>query len=67
MALVHYRYRTPALTGPWRDTADQAIRDALNAKQAVVDEDDPANIRWIVPGQIEEEGVAERVSRRQRR
>ncbi len=49
-----YRYRTSVLTGPWRDSAEEAARDAVKAKQAVVDEDRPTGIRWTVPGQIEE-------------
>jgi hypothetical protein len=49
-----YRYRTPVLTGPWRDTRKGALRDAVNAKQAQFDEDQPGGVRWVVPGQIEE-------------
>lgn len=49
-----FRYRTSALTGPWRDTPDQALNDAVKAKQAWIDEDNPSDVRWIVPGQIEE-------------
>ena len=49
-----YRYRTAALTGPWRETPEEATRDAVRAKQAEPDEKDPTAIRWIVPGRIEE-------------
>lgn len=49
-----YRYRTSVLTGPWRVSAEEAARDAVKAKQAVIDEDQPTGIRWTVPGQIEE-------------
>ena len=49
-----FRYRTPALTGPWRDSPDAAARDAVKARQAQIDEDQPAGVKWIVPGQIEE-------------
>lgn len=49
-----YRYRTSVLTGPWRASAEEAARDAVKAKQAVIDEDQPTGIRWTVPGQIEE-------------
>jgi len=49
-----YRYRTAALTGPWRDTHDAAIEDAVRAKQAVTDGGDDGEIRWVVPGRIEE-------------
>jgi hypothetical protein len=48
-----YRYRTAALTGPWRDTQDAAAGDAVKAKQAERDADRPDGIRWIVPGEIE--------------
>lgn len=49
-----YRYRTPALTGPWRDSQDEAVGDAVKAKQAEVDDGSASGIRWIVPGRIEE-------------
>ena len=52
-----YRYRTPALTGPWRDSRDAAVRDAVKAKQATIDEDDSAELSWIVPGRIEEQST----------
>jgi len=48
-----YRYRTPALTGPWRDSHEDAVGDAVKAKQARHDDDQPAGIKWIVPGEIE--------------
>ena len=49
-----YRYRTPALVGPWRKTARQAVLDALRARQARRDESDSHALRWLVPGRIEE-------------
>jgi hypothetical protein len=48
-----YRYRTPALTGPWRESQDDAVGDAVRAKQAQYDEDQPSGVKWIVPGEIE--------------
>jgi hypothetical protein len=48
-----YRYRTPALTGPWRDSNEDAVRDAVNANQAQYDDDQPSGVRWTVPGEIE--------------
>ena len=48
-----YRYRTPALTGPWRDAHDDAVHDAVNANQARYDDDQPSGVKWIVPGEIE--------------
>jgi hypothetical protein len=52
--LHRYRYRTPALTGPWRDSHDEARRDAIKAKQAVAEGGRSSGLRWIVPGRIEE-------------
>jgi len=48
-----YRYRTPALTGPWRESHDDAVRDAVKAKQAEYDDAQPSGVKWIVPGEIE--------------
>ena len=49
-----YRYRTPALIGPWRKSARQAELDAMRARQARRDGRDRQGMRWLVPGQIEE-------------
>jgi hypothetical protein len=48
-----YRYRTATLIGPWRATPEEAAEDAVRARQAAPSEEDPAGIRWIVPGSIE--------------
>jgi hypothetical protein len=48
-----YRYRTPALTGPWRESHEDAVRDAVNANQAQYDEGQPSGVKWIVPVEIE--------------
>ena len=48
-----YRYRTPALTGPWRESSDDALRDAVSARQAEYDEARPREVKWMVPGEIE--------------
>ena len=53
--LARYRYRTPALAGPWRESREAALRDAIAAKQARLDESEPGGICWLVPGDIEEE------------
>jgi hypothetical protein len=58
-----YRYRTPALTGPWRDSRAAAVNDAVRAKQAEIEEEGPSNVRWIVPGRIEERGTEEKAAR----
>jgi hypothetical protein len=52
--LRRYRYRTPALTGPWRDTEFEAANDAVRAKQAENDITQSCGLRWTVPGRIEE-------------
>ena len=49
-----YRYRTPALVGPWRKSARQAELDALRARQARRDDRDRHAMFWLVPGRIEE-------------
>lgn len=53
--MARYRYRTPVLAGPWRDLRAAAIRDAVAANQAREDFNEPLGIRWLVPGEIEEE------------
>lgn len=50
---VRYRFRTAALVGPWRKTRDAALRDAVEAGQAYVDEAEPDGVRWRLPGTIE--------------
>ena len=60
-----YRYRTSVLTGPWRDSAFEAAKDAVRAKQAVNDITASAGIRWTVPGRIEEK-TSEETPTRQR-
>jgi hypothetical protein len=49
-----FRYRTTVLVGSWRPSFEQAIEDAINAKQAARENSGPNGIKWIVPGQIEE-------------
>jgi hypothetical protein len=48
-----YRYRTPVLTGPWRESREDAAGDAVRAKQAQPDGEQPFGLKWIVPGEIE--------------
>ncbi len=57
--LPRYRYRTRALIGPWRSSRDEAVLDAIGAKQALLEQRDPLRVRWVVPGDIEEEGEQE--------
>jgi hypothetical protein len=49
-----YRYRTPVLTGPWRESPEDAVQDAVRSKQAQLDNRQPSGVKWTVPGQIEE-------------
>jgi hypothetical protein len=53
--LARYRYRTPVLTGPWRQSRAAALADAVAANQAKADPAAPGGVRWLVPGEIEEE------------
>ena len=53
--MPRYRYRTPVLTGRWRDSREAALRDAVKANQAQEDERVPGGVRWLVPGDIEED------------
>lgn len=48
-----FRYRTVALIGPWRDTPQAAMQDAMKAKQAAQDGGRDFGLRWLVPGSIE--------------
>ena len=65
--MLRYRYRTPALTGQWRDSRDAALRDAINAKHALDDENEPGGVRWLVPGEIEEDESGTALKQRIRR
>ena len=49
-----FRYRTTVLVGSWRSSFEQAIEDAIKAKQAARETALPDGIKWIVPGLIEE-------------
>lgn len=49
-----YRYRTSALTGPWRESPHQALEDATRAQQARFEEGPPSRVEWNVPGRIED-------------
>ena len=51
--VVRFRYRTAAIAGPWRSTREAALRDAVKAGQARVDETQSDGVRWTVPGTIE--------------
>jgi len=48
-----FRYRTATLLGPWRESAEAAVQDAIRAKQARRDEEG-GGWHWVVPGAIEE-------------
>lgn len=62
-AVRRYRYRTAVLTGPWRDSEEEAVRDAVKARQAEEGGDSSSDLRWIVPGRIEEKASEEKASR----
>ena len=65
--MARYRYRTTVLTGRWRDSRDAALRDAIAANQALEDAGSSGGVRWLVPGEIEEDesgsGLKERIRR----
>ena len=65
--MVRYRYRTAALTGRWRDTPRAAEHDAVKAKQALMDAREPGGLRWLVPGEIEEDASGSALKERIRR
>lgn len=64
---IRYRYRTAALAGSWRDSREEALRDAVKAHQALADETAADGLRWLVKGEIEEvesvEALIERIRR----
>ena len=51
---IRYRYRTAALAGRWRDSREDAVRDAVKAHQALADDSVADGLRWLVAGEIEE-------------
>jgi hypothetical protein len=53
--LRQFRYRTTALTGPWRESFDAAVEDAARAGQILFDQEKTQDFRWVVPGKIEEQ------------
>ena len=52
--MAWYRYRTGALAGPWRRSREEALADAVRANQADTEGGAPGDLRWLVPGRIEE-------------
>jgi hypothetical protein len=50
---MRYRYRSPALHGPWRDDRESAIADAIVAGQAF--KDDEGQLHWQDSASLEEE------------
>jgi hypothetical protein len=55
-----YRYRTPALIGPWRASAGEAADDAIRARQATRSGPNGADLRWRLSGWIEENSDEDR-------
>jgi hypothetical protein len=62
--LARFRYRTPVLTGRWRDSRGAALRDAIKAHQAVYDSKARDGVHWLVPGDIEEEQASDTAAAR---
>ena len=65
--MVRYRYRTAVLTGRWRDTQEAAERDAVKAKQALLNAGDKGGLHWLVPGEIEADESGSALKERVRR
>lgn len=49
-----YRYVTPALYGPWRESREEALADAVRARQARPDPDEQDRIVLVDGTRIEE-------------
>jgi len=54
-----FRYRTKTLLGPWRESSEAAVQDAIRAKQARPD-DKGNGWHWVIDGMIEEREEASR-------
>lgn len=52
---TRYRYRSPVLHGPWRNSQNEAVEDAITAGQAVREGEDEARIHWRDSAGVEEE------------
>ena len=64
---IRYRYRTAALAGQWRDSREEALRDAIKARQVLADEAEADGLRWLVKGEIEEAETVDALIERIRR
>jgi len=65
---MRYRYKTAALLGGWKATAEEACQDAIRARQAVRAED--GTMAWVGSAGLEAastEGAARRISEPARR
>lgn len=60
--MARFRYRTPALTGRWRETRAAAAEDAVRAGQALREAGDDGELRWLVPGEIEAQNETPRAA-----
>jgi hypothetical protein len=50
-----YRYRTPALQGPWRETREAAVADAIAAGQAERTSGEADGVHWRDGAHLEEQ------------
>lgn len=48
-----FRFATSVLIGPWRSSRDEALSDAVKARQAVANRSFPEGLEWRVTGRIE--------------
>ena len=51
-----FRFTTSVLVGPWRQSREEAQRDAVRARQAIPSRQQPDGLEWRVTGQIEQAG-----------
>lgn len=58
---MRYRYRTSCLLGGWKDTAEEACKDAIRARQAVRAED--GTMAWVGSAGLEAASIGQAARR----
>ena len=62
-----FRFTTSVLVGPWRPSREEAQRDAIKARQAIANGQQPDGLEWRVSGRIEQDAGAAGARRRSSR